>query len=97
MWAKTGEEPSTLENKPELTGPMIEYYKAFRTLSTRRPPSGMGGISPIPLSDMKVYIEMFETDDMETFVSVVSAADVALINHVSKTRKQAEKTDKKDG
>jgi len=88
-------EPQTLQNKPDLPPHLVEPYRAFRTLSTRRPAQGMGGINPIPFTDIQAYIQLFGTDDEEAFVTLVSMADTALINHVTKaSQEKAEKAQK---
>jgi hypothetical protein len=81
VWAKERIEPNALASKPDLPAYLLEYYRAFRTLSTRRPFGAMGGISPISLSDMLAYIALYETDDPDFFVSVICRVDSMYLKH----------------
>lgn len=47
-----------LETKPALHSDLAADYEAFVVLSSCRPVSGMG-ISPIPLTDILAYMNMF--------------------------------------
>jgi hypothetical protein len=75
---------------------MLEYYRAFRRLSTRRP-SSFGGISPIPLSEIRAYLAIFETDDEATFVDVVCAADSILMKRIVEREKAKAEAKSKAG
>lgn len=92
VWDKTKEEPRTLQNRPDVPYELLEFYRAFLTLATRRQRSGMGEINPIPFTDILAYIELFGTSDEEMFVSHVIAMDLALIRHISE-RKTSQGTD----
>jgi hypothetical protein len=72
-----GVEPFALKNKPKLVPWAVEYYRAFHTLSSSRP-MGMGGVGPIPISEVLAYFEVFEVrdpDERETYVTMIQALD----------------------
>jgi len=63
-----------LENKPTLPLYLIEYISAFEILNDRRSHSGFGPL-PIQLSEIKAYLDIFSTDDVERFIRHVSSLD----------------------
>lgn len=86
----TGEIPKALKDRPSLSKWTVQYYSAFNVLSDSRQ-IGQGGIGPIPLSEMKAYMEMFEVsnlDERERFAKMVRALDRVYIKHVNMKLKQ---------
>ncbi len=86
----TGEIPKALKDRPSLNKWTVQYYSAFNVLSDSRQ-IGQGGIGPIPLSEMKAYMEMFEVsnlDERERFAKMVRALDRVYIKHVNTKLKQ---------
>lgn len=80
-------EPEALANRPDLPTYLGEHYRAFKRLTTRRPPAAFGGICPIPLSEILAYITIFGTDDESLFVDVVCTADAMLVRRIAEKEK----------
>ena len=59
--AEDGHDVPALEKRPVLYDDLAADYSAFWALSASRP-SGFGA-SPIPLTEILAYMEMFEIDD----------------------------------
>lgn len=93
---KTLEEQGTkvdaLRNRPRLKAWNLDYYNAFNVLSSSRP-SGMGGVGPIPLSEILAYFSIFEIhdpDDRVTYITMMQSLDSVYLSHINK------RTDKVD-
>ena len=67
--------PAALEAKPELFVDAVSYAEAFQMLL----PSGQTGMgrAPIPLVEIRAYIELFDVVDKSLFVRCVQAQDRA--------------------
>jgi len=58
------------------------YLEAFWLLSISRPVSGFGGTCPIPLSEIKAYLDLFQVErqeDREAYVLVLKRIDLEYI------------------
>lgn len=81
-----GHDPEALKNKPRLRPWVADCYAAFQMLSNSRP-VGMGGVGPIPISEMLAYFETFEIHDpeeRETYITMIQALDSVYLAHVNK-------------
>jgi hypothetical protein len=52
-----------MEERPVLYRDLRQDYEAFHILSSSRP-VGMGGASPIPISEIESYMRIFEITEM---------------------------------
>lgn len=59
------------------------YIRAFHELETCRRSTGMG-LSPIPFTDIINYVNIFNVEDVETFIHVIRVMDDTLIRLESK-------------
>ncbi len=88
--AEQGQRVEALENQPRLKPWLAEYYRAFNALSSSRQ-VGMGGVGPIPMSEMAAYFEVFEVRDLEerdTYITMIQALDSVYLKHVNKPSDQ---------
>ena len=76
---------SPLKDRPELEEWENEYVMAFYRLTSSRQ-TGMS-IGAIPLSEILVYWEYFELDDLEEFVFIIQAVDNAYLEQMDKDSK----------
>lgn len=70
--------PSALVDKPELYLDLTEYFDAFWVLCRGRLSSDLG-VGTLSLTEIKAYCELFEVDDVRTFVKYITAMDDAYI------------------
>lgn len=73
---KTGKEPAKLRELPDVE--KYDFYiDAFSILSRSR--SVGFGVGGIPLSEIEVYIRLYDVQDIERFIAVISAMDKAFM------------------
>lgn len=73
VWDQLGKEPEPLQNKPEVFPDLVDVVQAFFTLSRSRQ---IGNVpSPILVSEMLAYAQVFGVDDLEMFVTYIQTAD----------------------
>ncbi len=78
---------TSADDKPQLEGPEVFYYQAFRTLSRSRQYSQVGQPFAIPLSEITAYCELFRIhglDERERLLFFVHQMDDAYIEVRSK-------------
>jgi hypothetical protein len=83
---EAGQKVPALENKPYLSRWTMPYMEAFNVLSDSRS-SGFGGVGPIPLSEIRSYMEIYEIvdiDERERFIKMVKALDSEYLAHTRK-------------
>lgn len=69
--------PEALKNRPELNNWVMPCWNAFQLLTASRP-LGMGGVGPIPLTEIEAYCRMYQVDDLderEQLVTMIRALD----------------------
>lgn len=79
-----------LDYEPELSFWLHRYIGAFSILSSSRPSSGFG-ISPIPLSEIKAYCELYKVDDVLEFVRYIKHMDNTYVKFQSEKSKEKQK------
>lgn len=89
LWARydqTGDIPSPLLNRPDITPEIAWYLDAFFLLNSSRQ-TGMS-VGRIPLSEVTNYALVFGTigDDLKDFCSIISRLDAAYLEWVDKKK-----------
>lgn len=87
----TGKNPKSLQKRPVLFEDLIPVWNAFQSLSRHRPIFDMGLPGLIPLSELKVYMDMNGIEDGDhraEFVELIGAMDDVYIEHGLKKRKK---------
>lgn len=74
----SGVSPKALESKPDLHDWMKEYLYAFRKLNRTRQ-QGMGP-SPISLTEIKAYLDLYGSSDQEAFIEYILQMDAAYLD-----------------
>lgn len=72
---KTGKEPDKLKALPELDERHFFYIDAFSLLSRSR--SVGFGVGGIPLGELLAYTKLYEVNDVDRFVKIISEMDKA--------------------
>lgn len=86
-----------LESKPRLERGLEYFYDAFQILTNSRP-VGMGAVLPIPLSEIKAYLEITEVRDIEdrvTFIKMMQSLDAVYTNQVNDNLKRNREANQK--
>ena len=81
---KQGNDPDALKIRPRLRPWVAEYHRAFHTLSASRP-VGLGGVGPIPLTELAAYLNLFgvhDYDEREAFIKMIQALDSVYLKHM---------------
>lgn len=90
-----GQTPEALKTQPRLRPWVAEQYRAFQMLSASRP-VGMGGVGAIPLSEIAVYLDLFEVhdfDERDAYITMIQALDSVYLKHMAqKASESAPKT-----
>lgn len=82
---KRGYAPQALLDRPELDMTERWYMQAFATLSPSRQ-SGMG-VGGIPLSEVRAYLDLFDTPvEVDEFVAVIRAMDACWLEEQAKRK-----------
>lgn len=92
MAGAAGEVPAALAARPELFEDLRPVAEAFALLARGRPvAAGLGEAAPqpIPLSDIKAWLDLFGDPDPEAFVLLVRAADRAWLDAHAERRRRA--------
>jgi hypothetical protein len=74
-----------LKDKPPLDADFKDLIRAFDSLSGSRPVAGMGGVMPIPMSEIFAYANLFRydsQDEREILVVTVQALDSEYLKHI---------------
>lgn len=79
-----------IDSEPELSFWLHNYISAFSILSSSRPSSGFG-ISPIPLSEIKSYCDLYSIDDLDEFVKYIKSMDNVFLKFHSEKNKDKQK------
>lgn len=66
-----------MQRKPYLPGELHSYVIAFGIL-TRSRQVGFA-IGPVAITEIEAYCRMFEVDDIEMFIRLITAMDVAYL------------------
>jgi hypothetical protein len=82
-----------MEDRPVLYRDLRQDYEAFHVLSSSRP-IGMGGASPIPISQIESYMRIFEITDLREKKFFIHR--IRLIDHIYLDW-QADKRKSKEG
>lgn len=70
-----------MANRPWIGGELADFLDAFFVLSpSRQQGMGPGGIL---LSEMQVYCQIHDIDDVPRFIRFVQALDAAYLEHVA--------------
>lgn len=77
-----GKAVAVIDEKPELFGDLQDIWEAFGMLDPSRQ-NGMG-MGYIPLAEIKAYLEMFGTDDVDRFVRLLRHLDKAYVDAIRK-------------
>lgn len=78
--------PASLADRPWVGGQIGEMLDAFFVLSpSRQQGMGPGGIL---LSEMQVYCQIHEIDDVPRFIRFMQALDAAYLEHVGEELKK---------
>ena len=86
----SGITPQALKNQPDLHDWMKEYLKAFKVLNRTRQ-VGMGP-SPISLSEIKAYLELYGASDQEAFIEYILEMDEAYLRVKAKKEPSAQQS-----
>lgn len=82
-YKKTGVKPAPLLARPRLKPQDAWYLEAFQSLSASRP-SGFGGPEPIPLSEIKAYLDLNEVHDVrekKRLLNIVQLMDMTWLKY----------------
>lgn len=80
-----GLNPQALNSKPILNDWMQEYIIAFDILSSRR---SIGfSLNPISMSDILAYIQIYSTNDIDSFVKFIIIMDSTFLSYMAKSNK----------
>lgn len=85
----SGKTPDALLKMPKLLWHQRYYLDIFQTLSEWRGHTEMGGHSPITLSNVREYCEMFGIDSMEmraTLLFHIKHLDTTFLTNLSKLK-----------
>lgn len=87
MAEESGVPPAALVEMPEVF-PDLEYVvEAFSALTSSRQVGF--GLAPIPLTEIKTYVEMFDIpDDLDTFLRLLRALDNEYLETLDRKLKQ---------
>jgi hypothetical protein len=80
-----GMEVPALQNRPEITQWVIEYWDAFQTLGNSRIPH-QGGIGPIPLTEIVAYMDatyLIDVDERLKLIKMIQSLDRVYVQHVN--------------
>ena len=86
-------EVPALQNRPELTQWVADYWNAFQTLGNSRIPH-QGGIGPIPLTEIVAYMDAIylrDVDERLRMIKMIQSLDRVYMKHVNE--KAAHKRD----
>lgn len=78
-----------------LAPPAEPYWRAFEVLSAGRTTGGMGGVNPIPLSEILTYAALRGLEE-ETTVTLVQAMDATWLSLVHDRMRAAARTSRRD-
>ena len=81
MYNQSGHLPESLATKPDMHSWMIEYFGAFKLLSSRRQ-VGMVA-NPISLVDIQAYINLYGATDLREFVEFITMMDSTYLKYLS--------------
>lgn len=91
-------EVPALQNRPQMTQWVIEYWEAFQTLGNSRIPH-QGGIGPIPLTEIVAYMDaiyLYDVDERLRMIKMIQSLDRVYMKHVNdKAARQREMDSKK--
>lgn len=76
---------AVIDERPELFDDLLDVWEGFVLLSPSRQ-SGMG-MGYIPLAEIKAYLELFGTYDVERFVRLIRHVDREFVNEVGRRSK----------
>jgi len=84
--AADGEDVPALKSKPTLTIWQEQFWNAFQVLSDSRGFTQMG-ITAIPISEIKAYLDIFKIDDPELrylYLTFIKNLDGVFCTHINK-------------
>jgi len=78
-------EVQALQNRPQITQWVIEYWEAFQTLGNSRIPH-QGAVGPIPLTEIVAYMDAIylrDVDERLRMVKMIQSLDKVYTKHVN--------------
>ena len=87
-------EVKALKERPRLTPWIIEYWEGFQVLGSSRK-THQGGIGPIPLSEIAVYMDTMAIRDIDErlkFIRMIQSLDRIYVKHINaKAKSEADR------
>jgi hypothetical protein len=90
--------PQALETRPVIPDHLLVFWKAWITLGTTRPVSGMGGLTTIPWTAVDRYAIRHEITGQafEDFWFIIQVIDRAFIDESSTCQREREEQAKRN-
>jgi len=74
-----------LQNRPQLSRWVVEYWEAFQVLGNSRIPH-QGGVGPIPLTEIVAYMDasyLRDVDERLRLIKMIQSLDKVYCRHVN--------------